>query len=439
MRPPDRTRTHPIPTLTRPTTAPDRTGPGRTAPIPPTPTAPTRRLSSTCPARANVWWPADGVASDLVAETLTAGAIAAADAAGVPVAASEPPLTLVAASSATEPVTRAGGDTGGARVLLYDDTVAAAFRAAADASDTDRGGALAVLTARISLLANSASGPLLVTSDRLGEVTEFGLDAAVDAVTAIPGVTATSLTALSIAEPAPVSLEGSADASRVETVLALRDDEVQIASFATVLEDPTLLTGRERTTALQLIGAGWSGQPAEWRVALDDHAETVTTTLSSVSVRPIGTIQLLSADAPLGIYVQNDLPWPAHLILTAIPDDLRLDVERITPLVAEPGVNTRVQIPVQARVGSGEVTLEVRLLSTTFEPIGSAQFGEVIVRADWEGIGLAALIALVVALVLVGVIRTILRRRRAKRASTKHLSAENPATGLPRTDQATDG
>jgi hypothetical protein len=85
-------------------------------------------------------------------------------------------------------------------------------------------------------------------------------------------------------------------------------------------------------------------------------------------------------------------------------------------------------VPVQARVGSGQVTVELQLRSRTHDDIGGPQFVEVTVRAEWEGIGIVVLSVLVGGFVLLGLLRTVLRLRARRRGSATH---ENAAEGDP--------
>ena len=72
--------------------------------------------------------------------------------------------------------------------------------------------------------------------------------------------------------------------------------------------------------------------------------------------------------------------------------------------------------PVEARIANGEVGVDLQLFSPTGEPIGQPQAVDVEVRAEWESIGLIAIIVLVVAFLSLGVVRTVARRRRAAAA-----------------------
>lgn len=370
-------------------------------------------------ARPSVYWPADGAASATVAETLTAWSEPDSD-----------PVTLVSSASVGGPTTRAPSLSGDSRALVYDDRAAQALRDAAAADDFDRGSPLAELTARVWLAASTATGPLLLTSDRLHDVDAFGLTAALDAVWEVPGLRATPFDDIAGGEASAIALTSTADAERVEAATALEAGAARLADLATILDEPWQITAREEASTLQLLGAGWSGD-AGWGAAIAQHHAQTAETLASVSIVPFSPLQLAGYDTPMRVYIDNKLPWAANLTLEAQPDDLRLDVQRTTPVVAAAGVNTPVTVPVRARVGSGEVSIEFRLYSPTRVLVGPVRTADVTVRADWETYGLAAIIVLVGGLIVVGVVRTVLRRRRARRAPDGA-----PADEVPPTDAA---
>ena len=114
------------------------------------------------------------------------------------------------------------------------------------------------------------------------------------------------------------------------------------------------------------------------------------------------------------MWVRNDLPYPVNLTLYAQPEDLRLDVENTVTVVASPASNTRIEVPVQARIGNGEVDVALEIRSPAGVQIGSAERAEVYVRAEWEGIGITVLAVLVGGLLVIGLVRTIRHRRRGQ-------------------------
>lgn len=359
-------------------------------------------------ARATMYWPAQGRADADAVRML----------AQQPSATGSPATTLLSSATTERSEARAAASTAeGAPLLVYEAGSSNAVRATAGAVDGSSQAASALISAQIALEASSPSGPLLITTERMSELSATSLRAAIDTVFSYPGVVPATLSALLTADPtgAESTAQPSEDAvTRLDTLLA---GEASIAEFSSIIDDPSLLTAPARSALLQLIGAGWRDESDAWQAALAAHAEATTTTLTSVAIQEPSTVQLVSPEAVLPFFVRNDLPFVANVVLVSTPDNLRLDVERTLTVRAEPGVNTRVEVPVRARVGSGEVTIELRLLSPTFEQVGPVQRAQVTVRAEWERIGIIGLGAIVVLLLGAGFVRTVLRRRRARAAS----------------------
>lgn len=363
-------------------------------------------------ARDGMYWPATGTAGADVIATLGGLAVDGT-----------PSMTLVSSAdltSADGPVTRARAAVGAAQVLAYDTGISAALAAAADEQGTaQRGAALTAATAHLAFAARDAAGqPLLVAVDRGTDRTRVSLRTAITAVTQAPGVAALGLPDVAAAEPIAAEIaDVAADDARTAALTTMLAEENQIASFATVLEDPALLTGRERAEILQLLGVAWRAETERWTVAVADHHDRTRETLDAVGILPSSVVNLISYDAAFGPWIRNDLPWPAHVVLVAQPDDPRLIVEQRTDVVASAASNTRVTVPVQARVGSGTVTVTMQLYSPTGVPIGTVQSSEVEVRAEWETIGLGILITLMALFLGLGIFRTVRRRRRARAAA----------------------
>lgn len=382
------------------------------APVYPT----TAELLDIGDAHAGVYWPSvatPGVVSTLGDLTLDG------EQRSVTVVAST--STKPGASGQTVPAHAAAGS---ADLLVYDTDISAALREASLIDETAlRGAPLTAAAAYLSFAARETAGaPVLVTLDRAVDRSRVGMRTAITAAYQAAGVAPLGLDALLAATPATLEI---ADADAATTDLAterdaaasaLFDDEAQIARFATILDDPTLLTGPERNQILQVLSVAWVPDPEGWRTALTAHRTASATTLDSVGILPPTPINLFTAGAPLPVWVRNDLPYPVNVVLYSTPNDLRLDVENGIVMVADPSSNTRVQVPVQARVGSGEVQVSLQLVSRTLEPIGDPQVADVSVRADWEGVGVVVLSTLIGGFVLLGIIRTVLKlRSRGKR------------------------
>lgn len=347
-----------------------------------------------------IYWPPSGTASPELVGWLTAatpGAITIVDS------------TQVSAASTSH------ARTGGGELLVASAGASAALQAASTATQpTTRAADAAAAAAHLTFASASAQGsPVLVTLGRSATRDPQGLRGAISAATT--GMTAVGLSSVLGASPTETQVSaGSVDPSRPAALTSMLAGAAQIDSFATILDDPSLLTGRERAAILQVLGGAWLGDPSAWQTAVDAHAEATATTLDSVSIVPSTALNLLTAGTNLRFWVRNDLPYPVNVVLVAAPDDLRVDVERENAVVAAASANTLVEVPVNARIGNGDVKIDLSLRSPAYVPIGQTQTVDVNVRADWEGIGLAALVALAAGFLTIGVVRTIRRRKRDK-------------------------
>ncbi|KAA9089243.1 DUF6049 family protein [Microbacterium radiodurans] len=354
----------------------------------------------------DVFWPATGTAGGDV--------VAAIDAQAGPDAAA---LSLVPGSTTPGAAAAVRAVAGSADLLVYDDTVSRELTAAAAQTDaTERSARLAAATALTSLRGDA---PLLAAIDRPAAVDQASLRAAITTVTSTPAAVPASLTELRSAAPVPVEVAAVAAAEdRVSALTGFLDREADLARFATALVEPDQLTARERTSILQVMGNGWFSDLEAWRVAASDHDAATTTTLGSIGIANPGTINFLATSAPISVTVRNDLPWPVSVVLLAETDDPRLIVQRSTTVEAGAQQNTRVDVPVEARVGSGETDLQLRLLSAAMVPIGSTELISLTVRAEWESVGITAVVVIVVVLLAGGIVRTIIKVRR-RRATPK--------------------
>ncbi|MCR2794246.1 DUF6049 family protein [Microbacterium sp. zg.Y625] len=388
----------------------------------PTPTTPPGQpvyptldeLVSVGATRGAVYWPFTGTAGPTTVATL--GGLGSDEDAALTLI---PSGTTAAGGGSATVSARAVADT--AAVLVYDSAVSAALRDASAIDESSlRGAALTEATAHLAFAVRESGGrPIAVTVDRVDGRSRLGLTTALSTVANAPGATPVGLDALVAAEPVAVTVaDVTPDEARTGALTELVAGEVALTDFATILEDPTLITGPERVSMLQLLGGAWVPDPEAWQEALADHRDATAATLGAVSIPQLTDINLVGQNVPLRIWVRNSLPWPVDVVLIAQPDAPRLLVQEATTVRAEPDSNTRVEIPVEAHVGNGEVDIRFALLSPTDVPVGSPQVATVMVRADWEVIGVGALVTVVGGLLVIGLIRTVRRRRRAAAEAT---------------------
>lgn len=384
--------------------------------------------------RGGVYWPTGGTAGPETLDEL--GDITVDD---------QESLTVIPSRTTTAgdrgATVRAHGVAGEASALVYDSDISAALEQASALDDTPlRGAALARATAYLAFAAAETDGaPLLVSLGRNPGRSRVGLGATINAAVNAPGVTPFTLGGLANSRAARIEVvEADEQPARVAAASALLASEGELARFATILDDTSLLTGPERAEILQLLGNGWLTDETAWAEALGDHRAQTRTTLDSVGLVPTAPINLFGSNVGLRFWVRNDLPYPVNLVLYATPDDLRLDVQRANPLIAQPSSNTRVEVPVQARVGNGDVTLDLQLRSRTSVAIGDPESVEVSVRAEWETVGIAALGIVVGGLLLLGVVRTVLRIRARRRGADAAAAEGETDAATAETEPETD-
>ena len=387
-------------------------------------------------ARAGVYWPGTGTATPSVVQTL--GGVTVAERESLTLIPST--ATRTGADGSTVPARAVAGD---AELLVYDSDISRELHdASVEEQATLRGAPLTAAAAYLSFAVTETGGePMVVTLDRGLDRSRVALRTAITSASQAPGVTPLTLGGVSARIPTTVEIaDAAADEARVSAASLLVSEESQLSRFATILDDVSLLTGPERAEILQLLGLAWLPDPDAWQASVDLHRAGTATTLDSVGILPPSPINLFSAGAPIPIWVRNDLPYPVNVVLFATPDDLRLDVTQANEVTAGPRSNTRVQVPVQARVGNGEVSVQLQLRSRTLEPIGAPQVVDVNVRADWEGIGIVVLSVLVGGFLLLGIIRTVLRlrSRRARRAQTRADAASEGGDSVDAAPHAAD-
>jgi hypothetical protein len=402
------------------TTTPSPTPTATTAPSPsPTPTEPELptdvELMSIQRESPAVLWPTAGAES---ADLASFSQWMATDATTIL------PSTSIAAPSG------AVVDIDGNRVLVTDSAASAALsNAAATTDDGVREHDIAEGLAHLALTGPASS--VLVGLERNETRTAEALRETILSVSSIAepipfsalGATAPQSATLRVSEA-----DAAASSDRAALLNTLLADEARLTAFATILDDPLVLLSPERLQMLRVLGVR---DGSAYSDAVSAHRVATTTTLDAVGVQEPSPIQLFTSAAPLPVWVRNDLPWPVTVQLTATPSDARLDVQPSTPVDALPASNTRVKVPVEARVGSGSLSVDFALSSPTGVRIGTDQTAMVTVRAEWEGIGLGILGGIIALLLALGVVRTVVRRRkdRADAAEDAEEPGGAPASG----------
>jgi hypothetical protein len=309
----------------------------------------------------------------------------------------------------TSPVT-IDGTTG----IVSDDIVANLIsQAVASPSLSAWQATMAQLAASTAELARTHPGsPVFAALNRGADAPRFA--ETFEALQSFPWVSRAAMTENMAADAgaATISQELAAD-PRVATVNSLLQTEAAVANFATVLADPTQLTGPRRLALLATVSNQWALDVTGGAALVEQFRTDGFDILNAISIPSGSTVNLLSDNGPLPITVSNALAYPATVHVSVKPARAILNVtEDPIVLTIEANSQAKAFVPVQT-VANGQVRTVVTLSSPAAVPISQPVTVSLNVQAGWETAATWVLAAIVVVMFIAGVIRTIRKRRRA--------------------------
>ncbi|OOB92362.1 DUF6049 family protein [Rathayibacter sp. VKM Ac-2630] len=349
--------------------------------------------------------------------------------------------TVVASGNLTLPdgtATRAVVD--GHDLVVSDSVLSTALDDAVTAgTDSEWRARMTALTADLAQVQREAEVPDVVLAlERGAAVDGVRLAQTLDALDALPYAEGTSLaSALTVPATADAAVVDAPESEqRLETVSTLLDTASRVEGFSAVLTDPQLLSGKLRNDLLAVLAVSWRDDDAAWAEAVTTSLENADTTLGGVSIEATSTLNQLSRDSSIPVYVRNDLPWPVTVEISASTSNAVLDIDEssIEPTAIDAQSQGRVLIPVKARVGSGETTLRMQLTALDGTVIGLPARVSTNVRADWETVGTLSFGLLLVVVFGVGILRNIRRRRRGGAAQEPDEDPNAPLAVQPGPD-----
>lgn len=345
---------------------------------------------------------------------------------------------LTATPSAVLPI--AGG-----KALASDAGISSALRDAATATDdTTWNAAMSKVNAQLGLVSEEGGTQhnLVVTLGRAWPSSGTQLERTFRAIQTSPWATAVTLPQIVSSAPTPgLAVKNRSEAAaRITGIKGLLDTEARIDDFATILDDPTTMTGQNRAQLLTLLGVSWLEPRNDWASAVSNNLRASFRTLDSVKILPTENVNLVSAQGSIPFTVSNGLRNEAvTIVLSASPSNSRLEIDEDATKRIQPDSRATVLVPVKAKLGNGQVILTLQLLSPTGVKIGMPTAVTVDVHADWEGIGALIIGVLLVLLFGFGIVRNILRRRRENAAGEGGDSdADADAAADPDADAVSD-
>lgn len=307
----------------------------------------------------------------------------------------------------------------GGTALVADSTISKALRAAVTAtSDQAWNGAMAEVAAQLTLVGQekpASAHSILLTLDRNWPSTAQRLAETLSALATLPGVAPATL---SQAKASPASSEltikdSPEDGARIHAIRSLITREQSVAAFATVTADPTILIGEQRAKLLSLLAVGWQNPIYDWDTAVTTSLNASQKTVTSVQIVTRTDVNVVGTTASIPITISNQFDQPVTVVLHVTPSNGRLEIGADVTKMVQANSRAAALVPVNARLGNGKVILNLELLSPTGVPIGGHPTVPVNVRADWEGLAALIIGILVVLFFGWGIVRSVLRRRRA--------------------------
>ena len=303
-------------------------------------------------------------------------------------------------------------------IIVTDDAVSVALsRAATTLTPADLTSALPAVSAAIVAAGSVQSGQGVVVAhlDRAVALSGSNVAQTLSALQVDAGIQLVPLSAaLAASTTGQVTLvDGAADADRVQVVRSMLAAEAEEQRFATIVEDPDRLTAPRRLALLALLDIAWADNPAGWESATSEYLTTSADIRESVQIVTASPFTLLADTATLPIPVSNSLNQAVTVYVTVRPETAQLAVtDSLVELTIEPNSQGKASIPVQA-ISNGTVQVLMTLSGASGVVVGQPAITEINVQAGWETPIVLAIAGLVVAVFAIGLVRNILRRRRA--------------------------
>ena len=391
---------------TTPTPAPSSTTPAGTRPPLPS-TAQLLDWPFTLP---GIAWPADG--------TLLATDLPRLAAAGY--------NSVIVSSTNVSASSGALVDLSGIHGLVVDAGVSALVRAAvatnSDAAFVDA--ADRVGAALDGVAATSPGRTVIAALDRGWAVSGSRLPQLLGTMDARASTDATSLSSiLASSATAATVIDGTDDAARTALIASATGAMIAEGAFATVLADPLAITAQRRADLLALLSVGWERGNDDWSSAMGTFVARSTEILGSVQVVQGSNISVFSNSTGVPITVSNalDQQVTVHVHLTSSSNILHVANGDLA-LTIEPDSSNKVIVPVEA-LTNGTVVATVTLTSTAGYRVGAPTEFHLDLAPAWETVGTLVIVVLLVLIFGGGIVRTFLKRRRARAAKSDELVA----------------
>jgi len=228
--------------------------------------------------------------------------------------------------------------------------------------------------------------------------------------------------------PGPAALSRTVAARQLpaDHVRRVIDSFRRLLAFAPALVDPQVSYRPTRRAALSLVSQRWRRpdlSAAERARALTAARTPLLTQVdryySSVGVVAGSTVTLTATRGPLPVTVTSALREPVRLVVSLAPTSARLRTGKaqvVTLDASRTGTARANAFPEVVAVSNGDVDVAAILSSPTGGPplVEADHLIRVRIRHDWENRALAGSVAVLVALLVIGLVRSVRGGRRAR-------------------------
>jgi len=242
-----------------------------------------------------------------------------------------------------------------------------------------------------------------------------GLGDVLAALDADLGLDLVGLDALSGATAEAVVADGAQPAARVELYRQVVAAEAADAAFAAIAAQPERIREDRRLRSLALASVAWAADPA-WPAAVAEAVADSAALRAGVRIAEADSL-VLADRSSIPVSIVNDLDQPVTVVVSVRAANGRLDIDE-TPVTVEVPAAARVSASFDyTAVSNGSVRVTARLASVDGATIGQPAVATVNVQAGWETPIAAAAAGVLLLVIVVGIIRTARRVRRARGAS----------------------
>ncbi|SJM63469.1 hypothetical protein FM112_09240 [Gulosibacter sp. 10] len=193
---------------------------------------------------------------------------------------------------------------------------------------------------------------------------------------------------------------------------ALREAETRGIALSSLYEDPGEVTGELRAELLFALNGGLI-QSDRWDTVSGSFVRLATDAADRISVVEGSEIQLIGHESSLPLFVENATDREVTVVVELRPTTGHLSVTDSATVVVPPGGVTRATLPVEA-IANGVSGVEATLWTVDGTPLNSEADLVVNVNSTLESVAVVLLIGSGVVLFVLGVWRTLRRRRRER-------------------------